>query len=127
MCFVLDARPLIVTLGFGGPRPILSSSLRHRIENSKTRLVILSLRREGGRANPSCEFVSSLETFNRIFTCLGLSFPNGVIGRCPGIEGRGRDIVLIAEGGENSGPEGPRRRGQVSCFLRSLPGPPLGS
>lgn len=111
MCFVLDVRFFIVILGFGGFRFIFLFFFRYRIENSKIRLVIFFLRREGGRVNFSCEFVFFLEIFNRIFICLGFSFFNGVIGRCLGIEGRGRDIVFIVEGGENLGFEGFRRRG----------------
>lgn len=51
--------------------------------------------------------------------CLQLSFPVGRSGRCPG-----EDIVPIAEKSGVSGPEGPRRSGQVSW---SPPAPPLGS
>lgn len=88
MCFVLDA-PLQCDPGIWWPQLPLSS-LRLALSSAK-RLVLLSLRREGGRDNPSCEFISSPETFNRIFVCLGLSLPVGITGRCPG-----RSIVLKA-------------------------------
>lgn len=47
--------------------------------------------------------IFSLETFRGIFTCLGLSFPVGIMGGCVQAGQRGaRDTVFIIERGESS-------------------------